>query len=620
MILSSAEILSLVEKPKNKHLLDRAREIFASHRLHLKGEGLQEFLYKIEGYDNEEQYLLRKKLAKATTVPIYAKETDLMNKVFSAQGFSRYYQFNNSRQEKLVADFSSYLSTDIGDGLTIKQWMRDIWLDRVNYDSTGVAMIELPEQQTTALPEPYVVFKSVLDIHDITLLGNKVEYIIIKKEIVTEKDGKYYTYRVVDDLFDYIVTAKDGVYKIDESKTLSNPWGYVPAKVISTQRDSKSKARTSYIWKSIDVADEYLIDSSIHSITKKIHGFPRYWERARGCKTCKGNGTHTELGPDRITPITRTCGTCGGSGSATKSDVSDKIVVPTLTQNGQPDNVPVGGYIQIDNDTPHSQIEFMDRMERAIHKGVWANKFDEKMFTEAETATGIMVDVQAVFDKLSLMSENAQEVELFIVNGLAEIRYGADFLGAVINYGKKYFVRSADEIEKLYGLAKKNGLPTTILDAYIEELIYVRFGNDSMELDRQLKLKEIEPFVHLSVIEMNAMENILPRDKIMKIYLTDFVSQYEDEVGPISFSNIEEIEAKLIEYANEKMLKGALTGAEPITGGGDSLGKIPLALQQLALSREREIGNNNIELANKISMAMTDLTKRLISVTAEPVN
>jgi len=63
-----------------------------------------------------------------------------------------------------------------------------------------------------------------------------------------------------------------------------------------------------------------------------------------------------------------------------------------------------------------------------------------------------------------------------------------------------------------------------------------------------------------------------------------------------------------------------LTGAEPITGGGDSLGKIPLALQQLALSREREIGNNNIELANKISMAMTDLTKRLISVTAEPVN
>lgn len=48
----------------------------------------------------------------------------------------------------------------------------------------------------------------------------------------------------------------------------------------------------------------------------------------------------------------------------------------------------------------------------------------------------------------------------------------------------------------------------------------------------------------------------------------------------------------------------------------DNLGKIPLALQQLALARERELSNNNNQLAGEISEAMTDLTKRLIEVSA----
>jgi hypothetical protein len=57
----------------------------------------------------------------------------------------------------------------------------------------------------------------------------------------------------------------------------------------------------------------------------------------------------------------------------------------------------------------------------------------------------------------------------------------------------------------------------------------------------------------------------------------------------------------------EKSRGGAVT---------DNLGKIPLALQQLALAREREISNNNNQLAAEISQAMTDLTKRLIEVSA----
>ena len=132
MILSQTQLLALVEKPKNKPLLDRAREIYVSHRLHLKGEGLQEFLAKIEGYENEDQHTLRKKLANPATVPVYAKETDLMNKVFSAQGFSRYFQFKDSMQEQVRGVIDAYWS--------LVAARTDVWARRQQVEQLTVAV------------------------------------------------------------------------------------------------------------------------------------------------------------------------------------------------------------------------------------------------------------------------------------------------------------------------------------------------------------------------------------------------------------------------------------------------------------------------------------------------
>jgi hypothetical protein len=430
--------------------------------------------------------------------------------------------------------------------------MRDIWLDKVNYNCTGVVMGELPAEQTSK-PEPYVIFKGIEDIHDIYFRGNKIEYIIFKKTVVSE-GGTVTTYRVIDDKFDYIVTLKDGAYRIDTEKTIPNPWGYVPCKFISNQRDYISSARTSYIWKAIGSADEYVLDSSIHTITKKLHGFPRYWERQRGCKKCKGQGFISHIDPsDNITPIQISCNSCSGTGLNDKADVSDKVVVPMLSENGQPDNLPVMGYVQIDNATPQSQLGFLKETAKRIHMGIWASNQDEIGYSKADgTATGAMLDIQSVWDKLCLISENAQEIELFITNLIGQIRYGADYKGAVINYGKRYFVRSADEVEQLYLTAKKAGLPSHLLDAYVEELIYIRFGNDPVELEKQLKLNSLEPFIHLSVEQVKAME-VSKEDFYLKLYFTDYIERFEREVKPIAIATEDEIEAKIEQYNDEKL-------------------------------------------------------------------
>jgi len=608
MILTEPQILAYVKKPKNEAIIRRARELFATHRLHLKGIGLDEFLGRIEGYENAVQHDLRKKLAKTATVPVFAKETDNFSKIFTAQGFSRYYQFSSATQERLEPDFREYLRS-VGEGMSMTQWMRDIWADKIHYESSGLLMVELPREANGTMAEPYLTCRSVLDLHDIEISGNKIEYVIFYRNIYDEeKKVTYKEYRVIDDFADYIVQERSGECKIIPEFTIPNPWKYVPAMMVSNQRDSRSKAHTTYIWKAIDIADEYLLDASIHTISKKLHGFPMRWARQRGCRKCQAKGivnTGTFM-DDNVTPRTLKCVDCDGTGIASKTEVSEVILIPQLEGRDDVDNVPVAGYVQPDIESLENQNVESDRLAKIIHMGIWADP-ERFIGDKSETATGRMLDVQSIHAKLLLVSENAEEVEKFLTNAIGQIRYAGDYKGAIINYGKKYFIRSADEIEMMYQTAKKSGMATHILDAYIEELIYLKFGNDPVELQRQLMLNTLEPFIHLSPKEVKELE-VSEQDYLMKVYFTDYIERYEQEVKPIVMSTQEEIRIKLNEYNMEKMTEMELASTDE---SADRLGKIPLALQQLALAQERAIGNGNQQLANKIAGKMTLLTERL---------
>src|SRR3990172_2470746 len=339
MVLTAEQISGAIKNPANAALLTRAKELYVSHKLHVKGVGVDAFLARIETYENEAQHTLRKKLAKPATVPIFSKELNIFTKVFSAQGTSRYYDIGGEDSD-LGKDFQHYLSGNIGDGYNMRQWMRNVWLDKLNYDMSGLMMMEIPTDEKlkeTRRPEPYVTFRSVMDIHDMVINGNRVEYVIFVRTLKS-KEGEYREFRVIDDAFDYIVIEKDGVIKIVDELTLNNFWGYVPAIVVSNQHDCISKAKTSYIWQAIGMADEYLTDASIHSILKKLHGFPFFWMRERGCKKCMGDG-YIILEDKKVQ-----CSTCNGSGNFTKRDVSDVTVIPQLQSKHQPDALPVAGY------------------------------------------------------------------------------------------------------------------------------------------------------------------------------------------------------------------------------------------------------------------------------------
>ena len=588
MILTDTEILALIEKPRNADMLDRARVLLAQHQLHIKGDGVQDFLQLVEGYENEGQANLRRRFAKAATVPVMAPELNTFNCIFSAQGGSQYYDFT-SGSDKLKADLTTYLAEDIGDGYNMRQWMREVWLDKVNYDCTGVMMVELPPQINGGDVRPYICWRSVMDMHDVEFSGNKIEYLIFVKVKEDKDGGQYLEYRVIDDARDLLVTRKqiqvmkggqattEMQIKILSDSILTNFWGYVPARFMSNMRDSRSRARTSYIWQAIGTLEELLTDASIHSISKKLHGFPIKWMRKRVCGTCKG--ATTILNPqieqfradgkslDGIPPMVP-CLSCRGTGDYLKSDVSDVIMIPSLSSKEDPDNVPVAGYVQPELETLKEQRDEMTWLSYIVHKAIWAEENGQAMNSDGpaagqKTATEDNNDMQGTFSKLDKVSENAEQMERFLVNTIARARYGNAYGTAIINYGRRYYLRSVAEVEEIYTKAKAAGLASHVLDAYLNELISVKFAYDPMEREVQLKLSYLEPFVHMTANEVKLLG--IPRaDFLMKVYFNDYIERFEREEKSISLATVEEILEKLKQYNQEKLAEAKADDPEPI--------------------------------------------------------
>ena len=167
------EIKSLIKDPINKDMLERAQEIRAKHELHVSGIGLDSYLDKIQGIENDNAVSLRRAL-----------------------GGGRFYDFSNDRDKN---NFISKILANVKNEMSMRTYMQKVWRELVNTDPNGLIMGEI----TTDGQNVNLTYKSSDSIHDIAYRGaQKIEYIIFKPEI--DKDSVKF-YRVIDDSFDYLI-------------------------------------------------------------------------------------------------------------------------------------------------------------------------------------------------------------------------------------------------------------------------------------------------------------------------------------------------------------------------------------------------------------------------------
>lgn len=525
MILSLEEIKKIIKDNPNREIVDLAVKMQKRLSVHVLGIGVDYYLSKINNFENADQFQVRKKYARSNK-DIIERITRPIDKVFSATGGSTFYDLPENKNQ----EFRNKLK-NVENGISLKKWIEEYWKIAYMCDPMGIVFIEVDENG-----DAYPTYKSSSSIYDYKLNGRNLDYIVFKEN--TKDDSN--RYRVIDNNFDYIIESRGEEIKIIQNETYKNYFGEVPAIICSNIPIIGSNGFKSPIENIVEIADEYLRENSVKSVYKLLHGFPKPWEYISECKECNGTGSvNAEI-----------CPSCKGTKADLKKDVSETRFLPIPDSNDAKIAPDIAGYTAPSIEAWSKMSEELKELESLMFETLWGTKQLEK--GENDTATGKFIDTQPINDRLSKISESAETIEKFITDSLGFYYYNSSYNGSSINYGRRYQIESHDSIWKKYEEARKNGAPDTILDDFLFEYTQSKYENNSLELQIQLKLLEVEPFKHLSVSDVKSLE-LEGIDYYKKVYFNEFVSTLSD--NEIIYKTSKTLRDNLTNYVTKKIIK-----------------------------------------------------------------
>ena len=580
MSIDNYNIQEILENPKSYKEIHKALEIQRQQRLHVTGHGYHDWwLKRVINLESERAYEIKKEICAITTPRMMEAVKKQYYKIFRAKG--RVFNYNLNETQR---NFFNDKLSDVCHGLSMDDVMQVIWHDGMFEDQHALIGVELEAEEDlkNGEAEPYIVIYPTQEIHDICIEGGEIEYLVLKTTV--EKLGiKIDALRFIDEYVDsvYIKEGSRWVINIKEDglpDSLQNEFGKVPFIQLSNTYTTMFSwfLKNSPITNVLSDLKKYLSISDDHYLTVKYHQHPLFYSYPVTCPTCNGSKeiekqqmfaeeTLINAG-ENLGSQTMDCGTCNAQGVVPhwKRDITQGITLPIVEAyetNGFPQALAPAGYVAPPIEALEDQRKELAEIERAIEKGVLGIEgiFDRTSGGN-ETATGRELDMQPLIDTLSSYSANAESVRKFLTDLLGKIYFGANWNGCEIFYGRKYFVRSEDNIMRELEQARKSGATISYLKELQDELTYIRFERNPEALSQAMILNEIEPFNGYTFTEMNSFLFINRDDYVVKTNFNDYVERFETDNGRIidyvkSGTNykkkLQEIKLKFTEYARE---------------------------------------------------------------------
>lgn len=520
MTLSEKQVLEYIKAPQNENISDFQDE-HTRFDLYFNGGDVASQIEKITNYENEPQKKLRQQVARSPKDAVH-RLMKPFHKVFSASGGSQVVDIKeNSRKEEFIKHLR-YLP----EGISLDKWMEDYWLEAYITDPNGVIFIE-SEDKTN--PRAYPTYKSINIVKDYALKWDKFEYLILEHGKVDIDGEQVNLYRVVDDEKDAIYYVKkgksvDGINEVGDDvlmvygKVINHNKGFVPAILPSDIIDKKTGGKKSFLNKIDEILQEYLRESSVLSIFKFLHAYPRYWQYASKCVKCSGTGLIKDANDDTKKVV---CTSCGGSKLHLKLDVSDGILLP-LPQGDDPKIAPnIAGYITPPIEAWDKMQENLDAQEKKMEFAIIGTHVEQE---KSNTATGRFIDHQPVDTALHSFSETEENIKETVADYMAKWQYGSDYGSVTIKNGKRFVFEHPDTLWEKYVDARDRKSPITTLDYLYKEYLRSEYQNDSVMFEQKMKEFYIEPMVHFSVEQLNSLS--IDSSKIVqdKLFYCDWVS------------------------------------------------------------------------------------------------
>jgi len=505
------------------------RAEFAAYVRHIFGTGTDAYLSQINEYENKKQHELRQKHAIKNPWIIDELLRPIDN-IWQAKGGDETYSWTSEDQTEVFAT----MLKDVRGGMSLKDFMREIWLQRFASDPNGIIFLEVtPDGQKAQF-----TYKSIEKIHAYGVSGTSIDWIVFEPHetvMVGEKKDEKISYSwAVDEEFYYRV--KNDGKSVEVEEILFNSFGMVPGVVCSSIFDTNKGYKVSILDKQVDLLNSYLTKNSIKEIYQFKHNYALFWMYQTICPTC--NGTRKSG--------TEVCGTCGGSGYMGKKDVSDAFIVPK-PEPDIPSATPPAGYIQPDVETCSENRNELDWLFDKMFHSLWGTTVQK---SDNETATGRFIDTMPVYNKLNTIADIAQTIHRQLAEIYARFYFPLTFKGAKISYSRRYIIEGPDVLWKRYQDARAAKAPTMALNYMLEQFYYSEFASNPAMADYYIKLMYVEPYVHQTIEEVEDLG--VGNDLVnAKKYFGEWLET--KQIIDVEGSTIEKMNTELILYVTAKM-------------------------------------------------------------------
>lgn len=523
---------------------------------------LTQFLAMVENILPHDKFVLFKTLFR---YPIKTNEiTDVcfekLSRIFDGRNPVFNYQFATS---KLRDDWENYRLTQLGEP---EIWSTKGW-EFFKSEINSVLIVDVPQMQTTDLPEPYFYWLPIEDV--ITYKANPttgvMDYIVFRRkdEIVVIDDESY---RVWDDRKH--TGTINGLPKIEAPHDL----GYCPARFfwnepISLDEPDVKASPISAELESLDWFEFFHISKrqlDLMGAYPILSGYEQScdYSNAENGDYCDGGFLKDKQGHYRLdmAGLLLRCPKCGnkrivGAGSFVE------IPVPNADEN-QPDLRNPVQMLTVDRNALDYNVEEQKRLREEIITAVVGQ--DEIVTNrDAFNEQQVMANFESVTTVLNRVKKGFEAAQQFVDETICRLRYGRYFLSAKINYGTEFYLYSVEELRKKYQAAKETGAPESELDMMQNRILETEYRNDPVQLRRMRLLAELEPFRHLSrqeVSDLFAKNLVSEQDLRIKLNFPTFVRRFEREnTNILDFGQgidynkkIETIMAEFRRYADEQ--------------------------------------------------------------------
>lgn len=545
MILSLEQIKEKIQSPKNRDLLDQAKENERELKLFYSKSGdsklIQDLIRPIISGKKLSKF---NKVYKNWTKPIINKIETHYSKVFTSPGAVFDFDFGDNIDAKIGFDL---IREGIYSGVSdIKYWEKLGHPIKITQpDSCYVT----GTSKEGAINIKHVPLKYI---HDIDATEKGVEYLIVKKKI--KIDGVERTfYHVWDDVYSYnLVEGEEGVELVvinNQAQVFEHGAKKCPVERASTDYLDTDNfiLMKSIISDSIPDLYEYLILKTFYEYYKYYSAFGKEIKAQTRCDykseednvVCR-DGQLSVMHPGKEFRMyhDKSCPKCGGGD---KGDLFGEIIEIPLMMQGNSDFLGNLGALfnRVDADTGiltfHS--EDLEKIESKIYSDSIGMGFGEGFRRQAVNQDQVRASYDDIESNLNDYGRYTEQTVKYNLDRAAEM-WSESFTSSVYKYGKNHFIKDTGILYEELKTIKETTSNDAMIDKKMQEILMTESRNDQKLLKRAKRIQQVIPFngftdeyVSSNLESLRAMNS-----DAVDIYLNKFqvISIFEAVHGPLS--------------------------------------------------------------------------------------